>query len=600
MRHNPLKLVISLCLVLATIVIYWQVLNHDFVNFDDDIYVTQNPRVQMGLTPQSLSWAFTTTDAEFWHPLTWISHMLDCQLYGLHPGWHHLTNLLLHTANTLLLFLVLEWMTGALWRSAFVAALFSLHPLHVESVAWVAERKDVLSTLFWMLTMAAYVYYTKVPSLKRYVLVPVAFGLGLMAKPMLVTLPFVLLLLDYWPLRRLEKKQGASISRLILEKVPLFALTILFCVVTFFAQQEGGLLPSLEGLPLKDRLANVLVSYVGYMGKMVWPRDLAVYYHLPEAAATWKALVSALFLGFLSILAVWGRKGRPYLAVGWLWYLGTLVPVIGLVQIATFTMADRYTYVTLIGLFIMIAWTVPDLLEGWKYGKGVLLMSAATVLSIFMACTWFQVRHWEDSISLWRHTVKITDSSYSAYNSLGAAFLEQGRLDEAAANIREALRIRPDYGDAHGNMGLVLMGQGSLNGAVAHFAKALEITPDDPQVHSNLGVALADQGHMDKAIVHYSEALRLNPRFAEAHNNMGRALVRQGHLDEAIGHYSKALEIKPRLIEAHNNMGIALVRLGRLDEAIDAFSNALRMAPENTQVRNNLRRTLGMVGKTEM
>jgi Flp pilus assembly protein TadD len=600
MRSRRFDLVVCLFLIVATIAVYWQVGNHDFVNFDDGIYVTQNPRVQVGLVPESIVWAFNTTDAEFWHPLTWLSHMLDCQLYGLNPRGHHFTNLLLHMASTVLLFLILERMTGALWRSAFVAALFALHPLHVESVAWVAERKDVLSTLFWMLTMGAYIYYTECPMLKRYALVLLAFTLGLMAKPMVVTLPFVLLLLDYWPLGRFPREEGHSIFRLFFEKVPLFALAIFFGILTFFAQQKGGLLASLDVLPLEHRIANALVSYVSYIGKMVWPRNLAVYYHQAGTVPIWKVGGSVLFSACVSVLVILARRRRPYLLVGWLWYVGTLVPVIGLVQISTFTMADRYTYVPLIGLFMLIAWSIPELLERWHHRRIALAISGGVVLTAFTVCTWFQLRHWENSVALWKHTANVTDNNYSAYSCLGAALVEQGRFEEAIASVSNSLRMKPDFTEAHNNLGLALCKQGKLDEGIGCFAKAIQIKPDYAQAHNNLGSALAQQGNLEEAIGHFSRALHIDPDLAEAHMSMGLALDRQGSLNEAIVHFSKALEMRPCNVEVRNNLGVALAQQGNLEQAIAHFSKALEIKPDNAKVRNNLTRALRLSGKSEM
>jgi Flp pilus assembly protein TadD len=600
MSPRRLKLMLSLLLIVSTLCVYWRALSHDFVSFDDDIYVTQNPRVQVGLAIDSIVWAFTTTEAEFWHPLTWTSHMLDCQLYGLDSSGHHLTNLLLHVANTLLLFLVLQRMTGAVWRSAFVAALFALHPLHVESVAWVAERKDVLSTFFWMLTLGAYIRYTECPVVSRYALVLLALALGLMAKPMLVTLPFVLLLLDYWPLGRFETKQGPSILRLFLEKVPLLALTVLFSVVTFFAQQKGGFLQSMDVLPLENRIANAFVSYAAYGVKMVWPCHLAVYYHQSETAAIWKVLGSAVFLVCVSLMAVLARRRHPYLLVGWFWYLGTLVPVIGLVQIATFTMADRYTYVPLIGLFMLTAWGVPNLLERWQHRRIALAISGAAVLAAFTVCTLFQLSHWKNSVSLWKHTANVTDNNYSAHSCLGAALIQQGRFEEAIANISEALRIKPDYAEAHNNLGLVLYKQGKLNEGIRYFSRAVQLNPDYANAYSNLGSALAQQGRLDDAITYFTRALQIDPDLPEAHIGMGLALARRGSLNKAIVHFSKALETKPDNAEIHNDLGVALARQGNLEEAIAHFSKALQISPDNIEVRNNLRRALRLSGKSEV
>lgn len=598
MPSRRLKLMVSLLLIVATLATYWQVRYHDFVNFDDDIYVTENPRVQAGLSLDTIVWAFTTTDAEFWHPLTWISHMLDCQLYGLNPIGHHFTNLLLHVANTLLLFLVLQWMTGAIWRSAFVAALFALHPLHVESVAWVAERKDVLSTLFWMLTLGAYIRYAECPVFSRYVVVILAFTLGLMAKPMLVTLPFVLLLLDCWPLSRFGAEQRSSIFRLFLEKIPFVALTVLFGVVTVFAQQKGGLLQSMDVLPLSNRIANAFISYIGYIEKMIWPSHLAVYYHQPETEPMWKALSSALFLVCVSGLAILKRRHHPYLLVGWFWYIGTLVPVIGLIQIATFTMADRYTYIPLIGLFVLIAWGVPALLGQWRHRKIGLALSGGIVLAVFAVCTWSQLGHWKNSIALWKHTAHVTVNNYSAHSSLGAALVLQGRFEEAVAHISEALRIKPDFAEAHNNLGLALYKQGKLNEGISYFSKALQICPDYAKAHNNLGSALAQQGKLEEAISHFYRALQIDPDLPEAHLGMGLALDRRGALDEAIIHYSKALAMRPHNVEVRNNLGVALALQGRLDEAVEHFSRALETEPDNMQVRNNLEKALQLGQET--
>ncbi len=398
-------LIISLFLIIASFMAFWQVTRCDFINYDDDKYLTDNSHVQDGLTVEGITWAFTTGYAANWHPLTWISHMVDVQLFGLQPGWHHLTNLLFHLASTLLLFLVLHRMTKALWQSAFVAALFALHPLHVQSVAWVAERKDVLSTFFWMLTMGTYASYVAKPGLKRYLTLLLCFALGLMAKPMLVTLPFVLLLLDYWPLQRLEQKrppqEGLSkdksttspvripvqpvghwplIRPLLIEKIPLFALAALSSIVTYLVQHHGGAVQSLETFPPGVRMANAFVSYITYMVKMLWPTNLAVFYPYPTSWPLWQVLGSAALLITITVLVIRGAKKRPYAAVGWFWYVGTLVPVIGVVQVGRQALADRYTYIPLVGLFIIVAWAVPELLKKWPYRKETLITLSALCL----------------------------------------------------------------------------------------------------------------------------------------------------------------------------------------------------------------------------
>ena len=468
---NVQPLIISLVLIAATFIVFWQVRHHQFVSFDDYRYVVENPYVVRGLTFRSVIWAFTATHASNWHPLTWLSHMLDCGLYGLNPGGHHVTSLLFHIASTLMLFLVLKQMTGALWRSGFVAALFALHPLHVESVAWVAERKDVLSTFFWMLTMWAYFRYVQRPGFNRYLVVLLSFILGLLSKPMLVSLPFVMLLLDYWPLCRFQFGQlmgngnsrmqrslssidrRSSVFHLILEKVPFFVLSAISSFLTFYAQEKGGAIGSLAFLPLGTRIVNALVSYVSYIWKMIWPQHLALLYPYPERFPIWEVVGAGLLLVGISVLVMRAARGRPYLLVGWLWYLGTLVPVIGLVQVGAQAMADRYTYVPLIGLFIMVAWGLSDFLKGWRYRRGVLAISAGVLFSILMIVTWVQVQYWENSIVLYKHTLEVTVNNYLIHNNLGIVFFRQGKYQEAANQYNEALRINPNSAEAHYNLG---------------------------------------------------------------------------------------------------------------------------------------------------
>jgi len=535
------RLGISLFLLVAVLAVFWPLQDHGFVNFDDGTYICNNSQVRNGLTWHGLVWAVTTTHANFWHPLTWLSHMLDCELYGLNPAGHHLTNLLVHMANALLLFLVFQRMTHAIWKSAFVAALFALHPLHVESVAWASERKDVLSTLFWILTMGAYVSYVKAPSAKRYLLVLVCFVLGLMAKPMLVTLPFVLLLLDYWPLSRCRwpfkplahaqrpeienfnhvKVQGKGVTHLLLEKGPLLVLAVAFSLVAFLAQEHGGATKSFASFPMNIRVANALLSYVGYMGKMLWPENLAVFYPHPGITVTmWQAALAGLFLVGLSVLTIRLAKGQPYLLVGWLWYLGTLVPVIGLIQVGDHAMADRYTYVPLIGLFIVMAWGVPDILARWPYRRAALATLTAGLLAAIMICSRLQVRYWQDSITLFQHTLCVDPDNPTAHTNLGVAFAGQGEVEKAIWHYAEALRIEPNYLEARINLGGALAGQGKLEEAIAHYLEALRIKPDFADAHYNLGNALSRRGRLADAIAHYSEAVRIKPDDAEAHNNL--------------------------------------------------------------------------------
>jgi len=605
------ELLICLLLSSITLAVYWQVRNHEFVIYDDDLYVTENPHVQAGLTRESLKWAFTTTWASNWHPLTWLSHMLDCQLYELNPSGHHLTNVFLHLANTLLLFLVLKRMTGAAGKSIVVAALFALHPLHLQSVAWVAERKDVLSTLFLMLTLWAYLRYVEGPGLNRYLLTLLLFALGLLAKPMLVTLPFVLLLLDYWPLERYRigpsdddtratapapshgKEPRSIFFRLLSEKVPFFVLAAGSSIVTFLAQQGGGAIKTVEVFPVKIRIANALLSYVNYIGKMIWPHRLAVLYpHPGSSLSMWQAAGAGLLLACLSIATVRAALRHPYLAVGWFWYLGTLLPVIGLVQVGSQAMADRYTYVPLIGLFIIVAWGMFELLERTRHGQILLVFSSVVMISLLMILSWAQARHWRTSVTLFEHTVQVTSNNYLAHNNLGAAMFEQGKLDEAILHYARALEIKPNYWSAHNNLALVLAEQGKLKEAFDHYQEALKIKPHDAGIHNNFGTFLAQQGKLDQAIAHFSRALELKPDFAEVYSNLGNVFKQQGKMDKAIAHYYKALEIKPNHAEAHNNLGVLLAKQGKLKEARRHYSEALRLNPDSAETHNNLAVTL--------
>ena len=597
MRSAHLELTISIFLIAATIVAYWQLTSHDFVTLDDITYVTENPHVRTGLTLGGVSWSFTTFHGANWHPLTWLSHMLDCRLFGLNPGMHHITNLLFHTANTLLLFLVLGRATGSLWRSAFVAGLFALHPLHVESVAWVAERKDVLSTFFWMLTLWAYVRYVELPCLIRYLLILLFFILGLMTKPMLVTLPFVLLLMDYWPLGRMRlgqslKELGSDTHeskpvQLLWEKIPLFALTGISTVVTFFAESRGGI-PSLDILTLNTRISNAFVSYVSYIGKMLWPDGLAVFYPYPQTIPMWKALGAGLMLLCLTVIFIKTARTRPYLFVGWFWYVGTLIPVVGLVQVGNQAMADRYTYIPLIGLFIMIAWGIPDVLERWRYRQIALRVSAGLLFSALTVCTWLQVRHWKDSVSLFNHALNVTANNYLAHNHLGIGLMDKGRHNEAMGHFRKALRIKPDYARAHNNLGIALNREGKYEEAIGHYSKALEIRANNWLAHYNLGISLSRQGRMEAAIRHYSEALKGRPHHPLVHHGIGVALASRGRLDEAVDHYLKALLVKPDFADAHNKLGIALKRQGKYEEAISHYSKAIQINPHDPVTHYNL------------
>jgi len=578
----------AVCLVLAaiTFAVFGQTLTHEFIDFDDNDYVYDNPVVARGLTVKGIVWAFTHVHSANWHPLTWISHMLDCQLYGLHPGGHHLTNVVLHTATVIALFLVLRRMTGALWRSAFVAAVFAIHPLRVESVAWVAERKDVLSGLFFMLTIGAYVRYVdecKVQSAKCkvfYLSVIALFALGLMCKPMLVTLPVVLLLLDYWPLKRVEAR---DLSGLVLEKLPLLALSAASCVATVVAQREAIQPTGVYSLPL--RLANALVTCMVYLGQMVWPAGLAAFYPYPHNGLLAREVVLAgTLLAGLSAVALGRRRKQPWLLVGWLWYLVMLLPVVGVIQVGGQAHADRYTYLPQIGISVAITWLVAE----WRLNRVALGGLMAGVLALFMVCAWQQTAYWQNGETLWTHTLACTTDNNIAQDNLGVILAQKGRMDAAITCFQQALQIEPDFAEAHNNLGNALLQMGKVDDAITHCQRALQISPEDAQARLNLGNALFRKGGVGDAITQYRKALQIDPAFAMAHNNLGTVLRQEGRVDEAITEYQKALQIKPNEAEFHNNLGKALQQKGRVGEAISQYREALQIQPDNPGIQNNL------------
>ncbi len=601
-----------------TLAVYLPTAWNDFVNYDDSDYVTENAHVKSGLTWETVVWAFTSGHASNWHPLTWLSHSLDYQVFGLRAGAMHLVSAGLHVLNTLLLFLVLRGLTGTLWRSALVAALFALHPLHVESVAWVSERKDVLSTCFFLLTLGAY-GHSQVQSLKSqvvggdasrftfhvsrfYLLSLLCFALGLMSKPMLVTTPFVLLLIDYWPLGRLKTGDSRLKTFLLLvwEKVPFFALSVASSVVTFLVQRKGGAVST--ALTVGERIANAVVSYARYIRKMFWPDDLSVLYPHPGHWPLWQVLVcAALLIGVSVAVAVWGRS-RPYLIMGWLWFLGTMVPVIGLVQVGIQSMADRYTYVPLIGLFIMVVWGIADLVAerlpaAWR-GRAVAI-GAAAALAACGAVTVRQVQFWRNSETLFKRAVQVTRDNYLAHNNLGFYFSGKGRIAEAMEQYRLSLKIKPNYEDALNNLGYALAGQRKYAEAIPLYEAALRIRPKHAEVHNNLGNALSETGKIDEAIQHYLIALQQKPEHADAHNNLGIALAMKGKLDEAITHFHAAIRYKPNYASAHSNLGNAFAVQHKLDEAIKEFQESLRLKPDEAQPHNNLGNVLMEQGRVE-
>jgi tetratricopeptide (TPR) repeat protein len=607
---------VSICvtLALATIIACEPVCHNEFISFDDDLYIYNNNYVKAGLTREGLVWAVTKIHAYNWHPLTWVSHMLDWQLFGSNPAGHHLINLIFHIANTLLLFIVLRGMTHTLWPSAFVAAAFALHPLHVESVAWASERKDVLSTFFWILAMWAYVRYVEQPNIARYLLIILAFCLGLMTKQMLVTLPFVLLLFDYWPLGRLGIKRrsfcgsapvAVSVRRCILEKVPLLILSAIASVTVYVVQHHAGTTQSFVRYPLLYRIENAMVVYAVYIGKMLWPSNLAIFYpHQHKNLPAWQIIGAALLLACITTAVICRIRQKPYLLVGWLWYLGTLVPVIGLVQIGLQAYADRYTYMPLTGLFIIIAWGVPDILARLHYRKAILSSSTVLLLLILGVMARHQFGYWHDSVTLYRHATVAVQNNWWAHNHLGIAYYYKGELDKASKHFTEALRIKPTYQNALCGIGAVLLAQGELDKAITYLRDALRLELYSPregvyhtQAHTYLGIALAKKGRLDDAIKHYLEALRITPDFPVARRNLGDLFAQQGRFDEAVREYQKFLQIMPDDPNVLNALGIVLGQQGKLDEAIRYFNAALLTNKNLPDVYGNLGLAYVRLGK---
>ena len=589
----------SVAMIVACVAVYTPVWQYDFVAWDDPMYGGAT-HVMNGLRPESIRWAFTVSEAGLWIPVTFLSLMLDVAVFGPGAGGHHLVNLLLHIANTLLLFGLLRRMTGSLGRSAFVAALFALHPLHVESVAWVTERKDVLSAFFGFLMLWAYLAYVRRPEPLRYVWVVLLFAVALMAKPMVVTFPFALLLLDIWPLRRVELgaesernfgwgalwDQHAVLWRLIREKIPLFAVTILSSVITVFAQVQEGAVSALEAKPLGTRIENALVSYAAYIGKALWPSKLSGLYPYHEPAAPLVIVSAALVIA----ITVWALREsrRPYLAVGWLWFLGTLVPVIGLVQVGIQARADRFTYIPLIGLSIMAAWGIAELAARWRR-EGVALAGASMlVLTALAVVSWAQVRHWKDSLTFWQHNVDVTFENGRAHGNLGLVLSEQGRDDEAIAQYREAIRILPELGDVHNNLANLLSKRRQSEEAIAHYLEAIKYEPDNIEAHNGIGSLLDDLGRYEEAVGHYREALRLEPTSARVHNNLAVSLLNLGRNDEAVAELLEATRLAPEEVDFQLNAAVILEQLGRGAEARPHLEAVLRLDPGKVEARRQL------------
>lgn len=654
-NNNILAVIVAL--VVSTVGVYVSVKDHGYIAFDDPGYVEENRHVRSGITWNNVNWAFTSREQSNWHPLTWISHMLDCQWYGAdHPGMHHLTNVALHVVNSVILFLWLSSATNTFWRSVFVTFVFALHPLHVESVAWISERKDVLSTLFWFLCLASYLRYVRQGGRIWYVATNICLILGLMSKPMLVTVPFVLLLLDYWPLGRLQffqqksrpasaetqssvrrrkktKRTSASpssstptstsrspdTSMIIIEKIPLFATIFLSSLVTYFVQKQGG---AVGEISFYHRAATSAVGYVRYIGKTIWPTHLSLLYpNHPDLWQRWQIVAAMVILVAITFVAFLLHQ-RRYFIVGWFWYLGTLFPVIGLVQIGLHSMADRYMYVPMIGLLIMVAWSANDLTLRWPHIRPVLSVAAVSTVVVCIYLTPKQVALWRDSVTLFQHAVNVTDRNYVMHNNLGNLLQKENKLDEAMIQYRRALEAKPNFfkalnnlGDAlrinkdypraiatlqraienkpesaiaYNNLGIALQEQNDIEGAISCYQKALDLDRHYLSALNNLGLAFYAQNQLDKAIKPLKEAIRIDSEYAEAHNSLAAVLQQLQRFDEAIDHCRTALRIRPNYSQAYGNWGIALVKQGKIKSAVDRFRQAVQLEPNDPIARRNL------------
>ena len=615
--------IICVFLIAITWFVFGQTIRYDFVNYDDDNYVYANPLVSSGLTVSGAIYAFSGKHAGNWHPLTTLSHMLDCQLWGSHAGGHHLTNIVLHTIAVVLLFLILLQMTGALWRSAFVAAVFAIHPLRIESVAWISERKDVLSAVFFMLTLGLYVRYVRYSSIGRYLAVVGSFALGLMCKPTLVTVPLVLLLVDYWPLKRFAGQ--SSTRRLILEKIPLFALSAAGAGATLWAHEKSII--HLEQIPFLWRVGNGLVTCLTYIKQMIWPARLAVFYpHPANTLPVWEIGLAIVLLLLASGGAIALRRKQPYFFTGWFWYLLMLLPVIGLIQVGSQAHADRYTYLSQIGLYILLAWAITDACrasvpdanrKGTAFRRAeragaqrnrreaqrvkraganksnalqrrIVGVTASVAIIVLAWCAHIQASYWRNGETLWSHAIAVTSENFIAYDGLGQFLLDRGRLDEAIDQFQIALNIAPKYPMARTNLGIALAKKGRIDEAIANLQTVLEDYPNDSKARYNLGTALLEKGDSQSAIAAFEKALSIQSRYPSAHYSLGMALDDSGRIDEAIAHYQEAVQEDPHFAEAYYLLGNDLFRISRVDDAIAAYERALQSRPAYPEVENNI------------
>jgi tetratricopeptide (TPR) repeat protein len=586
-KHQTAVPIVALLLFLGTLALYYPALQNGFVNYDDPAYVTSNPQVQQRLTLRSLAWAFTSTTEANWHPLTWISHMLDAQLFGMRPVGHHAQSILWHAMNVVLLFLLLARASGFVGRSAMVAGLFAVHPLNVESVAWIAERKTVLCTFFFLLALGAYGWYLKKTSVSRYLLVELLFALGLMAKPMVITLPFALLLVDFWPLLRFPK---TPISKLVLEKIPLLALSAASAAITLYAQRAGGAVGSTQLLPLAMRIKNAFYSYLVYIEKAVWPSRLAVFYPHPEASlAFWKVLLAAAVLTVITGM-FWHFRERRYLLVGWLWFLLTLAPVIGIVQVGRQAWADRYAYIPLWGLFVIAVWLLSEAASRIALSKIAQGAIALAILLGFAVTAHIQIEYWRDSYTLFAHAIQVTDANSIAEGNLGSALMEMRRPDLAEPHLERAIQLMPTLGTAHYNLGTLLHRQNEMEQALREYQLALKYASDEreaAQTHNNLGVLLNQLGRRDEAMAEFTNAIASNPY--EQNSLIGRGMIeyQEGKFDDGLRDFVQAAHVAPSPL-AFYWQGRVLEEKGQLSGAAEAYRSALKLAPEFGDARLRL------------
>jgi len=598
-RLNPNFISITIFIV-CIVIIYWQVSQFQFISLDDPLYVEKNAHVQEGLSGESILWAFSLSkqgELTNWHPLTWLSHMVDYQLFGLNPGMHHISNVFFHAINVILLYLVLMWMTGSIWKSVFVALLFAVHPVNVDSVAWVSERKNLLSTTFWLLTMMAYLFYTRKPDLIRYLIVVLAFCMGSLAKPMLVTLPFVLLLIDYWPLHRIELPHSQSLKqqwrpfyrdalRLVLEKVPLFVMSSIFIFATMLSLRYSGTLKASQITPMDMKIKNAIVSYLLYMGKMIWPTDLTVFYPFPDSIPLWQVMGSMTIIVTVTAAAIMTIRKYPYIIVGWLWFLGTLVPVIGIIQAGLWpAIAERWAYIPYIGLFIVGAWGGADAVQGMRNRKLVASFTAISIVLILTIMAWRQTGYWKNDFTLFSHSIKVDPDNYVAHVNLGNDYAKQKDSGKAIFHYQEALRIHPNDVLALNNLGHLFNELGEKEKSIWYYSETLRYSPDNADAHYELGSIYAEIGKLDEAMNHFSSVVRIDPSNARAYYNLGVVSVKKGDPGTAVQYFSSAVKLSPEDPEARCSFGLALMNSGRINDAIKQFNMVLMVHPDSQDAK---------------